>query len=122
MEEDGERKMMVQGLAALSATAAIQARSLLVYTHALGARLFGLGGIHALLDIRCEAIESLLDVDVVLCGDFKEGDAKLISQLLSLLGGDGSLLLPIAFVSNEDLVYSFTGMLLDVGKPGTDVF
>jgi hypothetical protein len=37
-----ERKMMVQDLAALSATAAVQARTLLVYTDTLGARLFGL--------------------------------------------------------------------------------
>lgn len=42
---------MVQDLATLSSSATIQTRALLVYTDSLGG-LFGLGGIHALLDIR----------------------------------------------------------------------
>lgn len=86
------------------------------------ATMVSLGGIHALLDVRGKAVEGLLDVDVVLCGHLQEGDAKLISQLLALLGGDGPLLLPVTLVSDQDLVDPLAGVLLDVGKPGSDVY
>lgn len=57
---------MVIQLTTLSSRVTVQTRALLVYTHPLGTRLFGLGCVHALLDIRCKAVEGLLNVDVVL--------------------------------------------------------
>lgn len=76
---------MVQRLATLSSSATIQTRALLVYTDSRG-RLFGLGGIHALLDIRRKAIERLFNVDVVLRGHLEEWNAELVGQLLTLFG------------------------------------
>ena len=76
---------MVQSLATLSSSATIQTRALMVYTDSRG-RLFGLGGIHALLDVRCKAIECLFDVDVVLRRHLKEWNAEFVSQLLALFG------------------------------------
>lgn len=76
----------------------------------------------AFLDIACEAVEGLLDVDVALCADFEEGDAQLVSQGLSLFCADGALLFPVAFVSDKDLVDAFAGVLLDIGEPGSDVW
>lgn len=76
--------------------------------------MVALGGIHTLLDIRCKAVEGLLDVDVILCGHLQKGNAKFISQLLALLGGDGPLLLPVTLVPDQDLVHSLAGVLLDV--------
>jgi hypothetical protein len=39
-----------------------------------------------------------------------------------LLGGDGALLFPVAFVADEDFVHAFCCVLLDVGEPGADVY
>lgn len=75
----------------------------------------------ALLDVRREAVECLVDVNVALGRNLEERDAELIGEGLPLLGGDGALLFPIALVANEDLVHAFGSMLLDVGEPGTDV-
>jgi len=104
---------VVQGLATLPSSATIQTRALVVYTDSRS-RLFGLGGIHALLDVRCKAIECLFNVDVVFRGHLQEWNAELVSQLLALFGRDGPLLLPVALVSDEDFVYSFAGMLLHI--------
>lgn len=76
---------MVQSLATLPPSATIQTRALLVYTDSRS-RLLGLGGIHALLDVRRKAIECLFDVDVVLRRYLKEWNAEFVSQLLALLG------------------------------------
>jgi len=38
-----------------------------------------------------------------------------------LLGADGALFFPVAFVADEDLVDAFGGVLFDVGEPGADV-
>lgn len=76
--------------------------------------MFSLGRVHALLDIRCKAIECLLDIDVVLCGHLQKGDAKLIGQLLALFGGNGPLLLPVTLVSDQNLVDPLAGVLFDV--------
>jgi hypothetical protein len=108
-------------LAALPASARILTRSL-IYMEPWRATIVSLGGIHTLLDVRCKTVKGLLDVDVVLRGHLQEGNAKLISQLLALLGGDGPLLLPVALVSDQDLVNALAGVLLDVGKPGSDVY
>lgn len=75
----------------------------------------------ALLNIRGERIEGLVDVDVALCRDLEEGDPELIGEGLAALGADGTLLFPIALVADENLVDAFGGVLLDVGKPRADV-
>jgi hypothetical protein len=41
---------------------------------------------------------------------------------LALFRGDGALLLPVAFVADQDLVDAFTGVLLDVGEPCSYVY
>lgn len=104
--------VMVQGISAALPSSATLARSL-VYMKRWRS-IFALGGIHALLDIRCKAVEGLLNVDVVLCRHLQEGDAKLIRQLLALLGGNSPLLLPVTLVSNQNLVDPLTRVLLDV--------
>lgn len=76
--------------------------------------MFSLGRVHALLDVRCKAIECLLNVDVVLGRHLQKGDAQLIGQLLALLGRNGPLLLPVTLVSNQNLVDALAGVLLDV--------
>jgi hypothetical protein len=75
----------------------------------------------ALLDIRGERVEGLVDVDVALCRDLKEGDAEFVGEGLAALGADGTLLFPVALVADEDLVDAFGGVLLDVGEPRADV-
>ena len=75
----------------------------------------------ALLDIRRQAEKGLFHVDVAFGRDFHEGDAELVGQGLALLGGDGALLFPVAFVADEDFVHAFGGVLLDVGEPCSDV-
>lgn len=87
----------------------------------MGASLLGFRGVHALLDVRRKTVECFLDVDVVLGGNFEEGDAQFVGKLLALLGGNRPLLLPVTFISNENLVYAFTRMLFNVRKPGADV-
>lgn len=76
---------------------------------------------YPLLDIRRERVERFLHVDVALGRDLEEGDAEFVGQRLALLGADGALLLPVAFVADEDLVDAFAGVLLDIGEPGADV-
>lgn len=109
------------GLTTLPSRTAAQSRALLVYVDTLGPRLFGLGHIHALLDIRCKIEECILDVDVVLGRDLQEWYSKVISEPLALLGGHSPLLFPVAFISDKDLVHALACMLLNVREPGTDV-
>lgn len=48
-------------------------------------RLFVLGAVdEALLDVGCEAVKGLVDVDVALCRDLEERDAKLVGESLAL--------------------------------------
>lgn len=76
----------------------------------------------AFLNVRGEGEEGLFDVDVALCADFHEGDAELVCEGLALGGGDGTLLFPVAFVADQDLVDAFGCVLLDVGEPCSDVY
>lgn len=62
---ESKGKVVIQGLATLPSSATVRSRAL-VYTETRSASLFGLGGVHALLDIRRETVERLLNVDVVL--------------------------------------------------------
>jgi len=73
------------------------------------------------LDIRCERVEGLVNVDVALCADLEEGDAEFVCKRLALFCGNCALFFPVALVANEDLVDAFGGVLLDVGEPCADV-
>lgn len=73
------------------------------------------------LDVGREAEESLLDVLVRLGRDFEERNAQLVGECLALLCRHSPLLLPVAFVSNKDLVDAFRCVLFHVGEPGADV-
>jgi len=77
---------------------------------------------YALLDVRSEAVEGLIDIDIALCRHFKEGDAKLVGECLAFFRHHGTLLFPIAFVAYENLVDTFGGMLLHVRKPSADIY
>lgn len=75
----------------------------------------------SLLNIRRQAVERLLHIDVALGRDLQERYSELVCKLLAALRGDDALVFPIAFVANEDLVYAFRGMLFDVGEPDADI-
>lgn len=106
---------------ALTALAPRVARLTDVYARRTG-RGVVLGGVDdALLDVRGEIVEGLVDVDVALGRDLEEGDAQLLGQGLALLGRDGALLLPVALVADQDLVDALGGVLLYVCEPGADV-
>ena len=111
----GKRQtVVIQLLTTLAPRVTIRTGALLVYINALRTRLFGLGSVHSFFDIRCKAVERLLNVDVVLGRDLEEGNAEFIGELLALFSRNRPFLLPVAFISNEDLVYAFTSMLFDV--------
>ena len=82
------QRVLIQQLTTLAPRAAIWAGTLLVYINALRTRLFGLGSVHPFLDIRCKAVECLLNVDVVLSRNLEEGNTEFISELLALFGRD----------------------------------
>ena len=67
-----------------------------------------------LLDIRRQTIERLLNIDVALRRDLEERYSELVCQFLALFCRYRTLVFPIALVSDEDLVYSFCGVLFDV--------
>ena len=71
-------------------------------------------GNKAVLYRPAEADEGLLNVDVVLGGAFKEFDAELLGELLSLLGADDLLVEHIALVAHQNLVDVDVGVLLDL--------
>ena len=68
----------------------------------------------SLLDIRCQTIEGLLNIDIALGRDLEEGNSQLICQLLSSFRRNRPFLLPVAFVADEDFLHSFGRVLLDV--------
>lgn len=106
----------------LTALAAKAPFALVADVDARACRLFVLGVVdEALLDVGCEAVKGLVDVDVALCRDFEEGDAELVGKSLALFLGDYALLLPVALVADEDLVDALGGMLLDILEPGANV-
>lgn len=89
---------------------------------ATGTRLLlRLGIAQLLLDIGCDAVEGLLDVDIAFGRDLEEWDTQLIGQRLAALRAYGPLFIPVAFVTDEDLLDAFGSVLLDIGEPGADV-
>lgn len=73
-----------------------------------------LGHVHALLYLGGEAVEGLFDVGVVLGGDLEEGDAEFVGELLALFDRDGAFLLPVAFITDQNLVDALASVLFDV--------
>jgi hypothetical protein len=76
---------------------------------------------YALLNVCSETVECLVDIDISLCRNFKEGDAELVSECLAFFCRHGTLLFPIALVTYENLVDAFGSVLLHVGKPSAYV-
>ena len=66
--------------------------------------------------------ECLLDTLVNLRRCFHETDVKFIREFTALLFADCSLLHPIRFVTNKNLINTFWGMLLNVRVPGPNVW
>jgi hypothetical protein len=77
---------------------------------------------NAFLNIRCEAKESFLNVNIGLRRDLEERDAKFVCECLSTLGADHALVFPVALVADEDFVDARGGVLFDVGEPCADVW
>ena len=65
--------------------------------------------------------KAFFDVDVALRRNFQERNPEFVGQLLTALGGNDSLFFPIAFVTYQDLLDSFGGMLLHIGEPRSNV-
>lgn len=110
-------------LATLPTYGRAHAAVLIRYTNALRHAGLWLGGINdSFLDVGCQAVEGLLNIDVPFCGYLHEWNAKLIGQLLTSFRRYGSLLFPVTLVPNQDLIHAFRSMLLDVRKPSPDVY
>jgi hypothetical protein len=77
---------------------------------------------YSLLDVRRQRIKCLVNIDIGLGRDLHEGYSKLIRQSLSLLLGHNTLLFPITFVTDEDLVDAFCSVLLHVCEPSPDIY
>lgn len=96
--------------------------SLIPNIHGRLGSLFVLGCVDdPFLDVGRKAEEGLLDVLVGFGRDFEEGDAQLVCEGLALLCRYSALLLPVALVSDQNLVYTFRCVLLYIGEPGTDI-
>ena len=96
-------------------------RTLLLYVDALGAGLFGLGRIHSLLYVRSKAVESILDVDIVLSRYLQKRNAELISELLTLFCRHNPFFFPVALVPDKYLMHTLTCMLFNVVEPGSNI-
>lgn len=69
---------------------------------------------------QCE--KCLLHTFVCLCTSLQEPQSKLVGKRTPLLNCDRSLLLPVALVTDKDLVDAGRRMLFNVGKPSSDVY
>jgi hypothetical protein len=76
----------------------------------------------SLLDICRQAVECLLNIDVALRRDLEEWDAKLVRQLLTPFRRYHPSVFPITLVSDQDLIYAFCSMLLNVREPSPDIY
>ena len=68
-----------------------------------------------------EREKCLLDTLVRLGTRLEKPEPELVGQRTALVERDGPLLVPVAFVPDEDLVDAGRGVLLNVGVPGPDV-
>jgi len=66
--------------------------------------------------------ERLLHPLVRLRTRLEESEAELVRKFPTLFDSDSALLVPVAFVSNEDFVDARGSVLLDVGVPSADVW
>jgi hypothetical protein len=69
----------------------------------------------------CQSKESFFYTLVVFGASFKESQAEFVSQFSTLFQSDSTFLVPIAFVSDQDLVNSLRCVLLDIRMPCLDV-
>jgi len=86
----------------------------------------GAGGVglridQSCLDIPRKSEEGLFNTLVNLGRRLHELDTKLLSKFPSLLFCNDPFVIPVRLVSDQDLVYSFGSVLLDVGVPRTDI-
>ena len=72
--------------------------------------------------VPCKREERLLDTLVDLRRGLHEFDAQFVRELPALLLRDSTLLGPVGFVADEDLVDTLRCVLLDVGVPCADVW
>lgn len=95
---------------------------LLRHIHALRCALIRFRSVDdALFNVGRKAIKRLLDVDVALGRHLHEGNTQLVGELLTSLHRHRPLFLPVAFISDQNLVDAFGGVLLDIGKPGPNI-
>lgn len=121
MPESVNALFLCVSLAALSAHTSVRAPCVANIHRWAGCLVRSCAIDKSLLDVGRERVKCLIDVDVTLCGDFEERNAEFVGEGLATLCADGALLLPIALVSDEDLIDAFGCVLLDVGEPGADV-
>jgi len=72
-------------------------------------------------DLPRESEESFFDTFVDLRRSLDELDSEFLGQLTALLLCDSSLIRPIRFVANKNLVNALRSMLFDVCVPSADV-
>ena len=68
-----------------------------------------------------ERKETLLDTLVCLGTRLEKPQSKLVGECAPLVERDGSLLLVIALVPDQDLVDPRRSVLLDIGMPSADI-
>lgn len=73
------------------------------------------------LDISGQCEKCLLHTFVCFCTSLQEPQSKLVGKRTPLLNRNRSLLLPVALVTDKNLVDAGRCMLFNVGEPGPDV-
>lgn len=74
-----------------------------------------------LFDGLCHFAESFLHIGRILGRSFQKHQIELVSKISRVLSADLSLALQVAFVSNEQFVYIFTGITFDLLEPFLNV-
>lgn len=75
----------------------------------------------SLLDIACQAVKCLVNVDVALGRDLHERYSQFVGECLPLLSRNCSLLFPVTLVTDQNLVDTLGRVLLNVGEPCPNV-
>lgn len=89
---------------------------------ASGNRASATVGDQSVLDVRGDGDEGLLHVQVLLRGSLVEVNVVLLGQSLALLVRDCPLVLAIALVADQDLIYvhvrvlKITGVICDINE------
>lgn len=72
-------------------------------------------------DVPGQCEKCLLHTFVCFRTSLQEPQSKLVGKRTSLLNRNRSLLLPVALVTDKNLVHAGRRMLFNVGEPGSDV-